>query len=65
MVDTDTTFTHSLQSPDGTDDLIITMNGTTTGGLVPSRLSIYGVSATNWLVAGELYHSGDVATPFS
>jgi hypothetical protein len=65
MVDTDTTFTHSLASPDGTDDLIITMNGTTTGGLVPSHLSLYCVSATNWVVKGELYHSSNVATPFS
>lgn len=65
MIDTDTTFTESLQSPDGTDDLIITMNGTTTGGLVPSWLEIYGVSATNWVVHGTLYHNGNVATPFS
>jgi hypothetical protein len=65
MIDTDTTFTESLQSPDGTDDLIITMNGTTTGGLVPSWLEIYCVSATNWVVHGTLYHNGNVATPFS
>lgn len=65
MVDTDTTFTHSLASPDGTDDLIITMNGTTTGGLVPSWLEVYCVSATNWVVHGELFHSGNVGAPFS
>ena len=34
--------------PDGTDDLIITLNGSTTGGLVGGRIECVGISTTEW-----------------
>tara|TARA_R100001443_G_scaffold25355_1_gene38177 strand:+ start:1877 stop:2473 length:597 start_codon:yes stop_codon:yes gene_type:complete len=55
----------SYFAPDGTDDLIITLNGTTTGGLIGDRIELVGISDTEWRVRAELGHSGTAATPFS
>jgi hypothetical protein len=52
-------------SPDGTDDLIITMNGDSTGGLAGSWIELIGTSATSWFVRGHVRASGNAATPFS
>jgi hypothetical protein len=52
-------------SADGTDDLIITMNGTTTGGIIGSWVKLTAASATSWLVRGGLIGSGTLVTPFS
>ena len=65
MVDTDTGNTTVTLSPDGTDDLILTWNGTTTGGLIGSWAMFEAISATAWLVTGFSRHSSNVATPFS
>lgn len=65
MVDTDTGDAVVSLSPDGSDDLIVTLNGTTTGGLVNSRLRFEAVSTSRWLVSGVSRHSSNVATPFS
>jgi hypothetical protein len=51
--------------PDGSDDLVITMNGTTQGGMVGSRLRLEAISATRWLVSGTLLGTSTVITPFS
>lgn len=52
--------------PDVTDDLIITINGTTTGGAtVGSWLELIAISATRWFVRGNLYGVATAATPFS
>lgn len=52
-------------SADGTDDLIITMNGTTQGGIIGSWVKLTAASATSWLVRGGLIGSGTIVTPFS
>lgn len=52
--------------PDGTDDLVITMNGTTNGGgKVGSWLRLVATSATSWYVSGTLAGDGTIVTPFS
>ncbi len=43
----------------------ITMNGSTTGGLVGSYVELTDVAAGVWLVHAVLIGSGTVATPFS
>jgi hypothetical protein len=50
---------------DGTDDLIITMNGTTKGGKVGSWLRLTAASATSWAVEGVVAGDGTIVTPFS
>jgi hypothetical protein len=50
---------------DGTDDLIMTMNGTTQGGIVGSFVRFLAVSITQWHVTGNLLASGTMVTPFS
>ena len=52
-------------APDGTNDLIITLNGTTTGGLIGDRIELVGISDTEWRVRAVLSHTGSAATPFS
>ncbi len=53
-------------SPDVSDDLIITLNGTTTGGVaVGSWCRVTAISATRWFVEGVFNGSGTLATPFS
>ena len=43
----------------------ITMNGTTTGGILGSRVMLQDVAANKWAVSGALVASGVEATPFS
>lgn len=43
----------------------ITMNGTTTGGVLGSRVVLTDVAANKWAVSGALVSSGTEATPFS
>jgi hypothetical protein len=53
-------------APDVTDDLVLTMNGTTTGGVaVGSWIQYTAISETRWFVQGVLCGSGTLATPFS
>jgi len=53
-------------SPDVSDDLVITLNGTTTGGVaVGSWCELTAISATRWFVRGVFNGSGTLATPFS
>ena len=46
-------------------DTSVTLNGTTTGGLIGDRIEFIGISDTEWKVRAELGHSGTAATPFS
>jgi hypothetical protein len=63
--DFDTANTGSYFAADGSDDLIITMNGTTKGGKKGSNLRVTCSSATAWTVQGQLFGDGTLATPFS
>ena len=68
MVDFDDAYTAPqgvFLEPDGTDDLIMTMNGTTTGGKAGSWVEFTAVSATEWFVSGIVAGDGVLATPFS
>jgi len=69
-------FTGSVLSIDTDDDSVlgfvagatdntITLDGTTTGGIAGSQLTITAVSAGVWNVSAVLAASGTVATPFS
>jgi len=51
--------------PNASSNYIITLNGTTKGGLVGSYLTCQVVSANSWLIQGELNGSGVLVTPFS
>jgi hypothetical protein len=48
----------------GTNDTI-TMNGTTTGGIAGSWVTLKDVAATKWMVNGFLCSNTSEATPFS
>lgn len=52
-------------SANGSSNLVTTMNGTTKGGIIGSRLDFFAASATKWLVHGNLIGSGTIVTPFS
>lgn len=52
-------------SPDVTDDLIITMNGTTQGGIIGSTWHLVAISASRWYCDGTTIGSGTLITPFS
>lgn len=51
--------------PDGSDDLIMTMNGSTTGGKRGTVVEFIATSATQWFVTGTMVADGVIATPFS
>lgn len=61
--DTDTANTVAVHAPDGSDDLILTFSDT--ADLPGTRVLIEAVSLTSWSVTGDIYHTGNSATPFS
>ena len=60
-----TTTATMLESVIGSSNISVTMNGTTTGGLVGTYLSFKCLSATLWQVNGMNFGSGSPATPFA
>lgn len=67
-IDADDVYTApqvAFYEADGTDDLIITLNGGTTGGLVGTKVELVATSATQWFVSGMNLGDGVLATPFS
>lgn len=65
-VDTDTSNADAYYAPDGSDDLICTLNASTMGGGVGGDyLEFVAISATRWLVRGEVFITGNAATMFS
>ena len=50
---------------DGTTHDNISMNGTTTGGLIGTKFRAICYTATKWTVLGDVRGSGTEATPFS
>lgn len=64
-IDTDTTNAVAAWTADGTTIRSVSMNGTTTGGLLGTWMRFTAVSSTIWLVTGIDQGSGTVATPFA
>lgn len=55
-------------APAGGDDLIITLNGGTTGGFIGDTIELVGISAEEWRVRAKLSSTtaaGSLVTPFS
>lgn len=57
--------TPNLYLPNGSSNDVISMNGTTTGGIAGSYLTVQAVAANKYLVNGVLVGSGTLATPFA
>ena len=64
-VDTDTSNAVAFFSGNGSTHRAVTMNGTTTGGLIGTSIRFTCLSATRWMVTGQIFGSGTVATPFA
>lgn len=64
-VDTDTSNAVAVFDGNGSTHIAVTMNGTTTGGLIGSKLRFTCLSATKWMVEGIMRGSGTVATAFA
>lgn len=65
IADFDTANTGAYFKADGTDDLVLTLNGSTTGGKVGTVVDFIATSATQWFVSGNVFGDGSLATPFS
>lgn len=50
---------------DGTTIVALSMNATTTGGLVGGSIWVTALSATQWYVEGDFVGAGTLATPFA
>lgn len=62
----DSSATSATFFPDASDDLLITMNGTTTGGEdTGSKLRVTADEEGHWYVEGLLVGSGAIVTPFA
>ena len=55
----------SMFVANGTSTTTLTLNGTTTGGIKGSFISVVAVAANTYMVYGKLIGSGTLATPFS
>jgi hypothetical protein len=61
---TTTTGAGTHEAAGGTDDTI-TLNGTTSGGLAGTRITLTDIVAGFWQVSGGIVGSGTLITPFS
>lgn len=50
---------------DGSSDVTVTMNGSTTGGLIGTVIRFTAISSTVWAVSGNVAATGTIATPFA
>jgi hypothetical protein len=64
MVDTDTAGAATGYAPASSND-VITFNGTTTGGIAGTMVTVTVLAANKYLVQGVVLGSGTVATPFA
>ena len=64
MVDTDSSGAVAGYAPAASND-VITLNGTTTGGIAGSTITVSVLAANKYMVSGVLLGSGSVATPFA
>lgn len=47
----------------GSTHVACTMNGTTTGGIIGTKITVTALSATQWMIDGLIVGSGTIATP--
>lgn len=47
----------------GTTHVACTMNGTTTGGIIGTKVIVTALSSTQWMIEGLIVGSGTIATP--
>ena len=65
-VDTDTSDAVAIwKSLVATSNIAVSMNGTTTGGIIGDYLHCVKVTSTKWSVTGVTTATGTVATPFA
>ena len=64
MVDTDSSGATTGYAPAASND-VITLNGTTTGGIAGTTITVSVLAANKYMVTGVLLGSGSVATPFA
>lgn len=64
-VDTDTANAVAVFTGNGSTHVAVSMNGTTTGGILGTKLRFTCLSATRWFVEGIVQGSGTVATAFA
>lgn len=64
-VDTDTSNAVAAFTANGSTHVSVSMNGTTTGGILGTKLRFTCLSATRWFVEGIVQGSGVVATAFA
>ena len=62
------TYTTATASPagfafNGSTHVACTMNGTTTGGIIGTRIRVEAISTTQWAITGSIVGSGTIATP--
>ena len=64
-VDTDTSNAVAAFTGNGSTHVSVSMNGTTTGGILGTKLRFTCLSSTRWFVEGIVQGSGVVATAFA
>lgn len=64
-VDTDTSNAVAAFTGNGSTHVSVSMNGTTTGGILGTKLRFTCLSSTRWMVEGIVQGSGVVATAFA
>lgn len=64
MVDTDSSGAATGYAPGASND-VINLNGTTTGGIAGTQITVTVLAANKYLVQGVVLGSGTVATPFA
>jgi hypothetical protein len=64
-VDTDTSNAVAAFTANGSTHIAVTQNGTTTGGVLGTKLRFTCLSSTRWMVEGIVQGTGVVATAFA
>ena len=64
-VDTDTANAVAVFTGNGSTHVSVSMNGTTTGGILGTKLRFTCLSSTKWMVEGIVQGNGTVATAFA
>jgi hypothetical protein len=64
-MDTDSSNVMAYFTADESDDDVMSLNGSTTGGLKGDNFTVTCISPTRWYVEGLVTGTGTVATPFA